>query len=174
MGVVDFCKRHFGSSKVPEGMIQGSQTKKAVKSMSALNEQRERHGSHRRGSVLSDGRREAALILSDSSSKFSTTSFSSKNLSSLDRMAVENNLDTFGAFQKKCSGDSPKPIPVERDLSVSSVPTTASSCGDLVSNTTPKGAHASESLILPVPNRYSRNQLRFWEAVGATSDLPAH
>ena len=134
------------TSKNPKGQLKGSQAKKAVKKMVELNEQRERHGSHRRASPEP----KATLIRSNSTDTRTTASgdFASKNGSQFDRMAVEKNLDTFDMFQ----------------------PATAASRGKRLTKTSSKGTDADASLILPVPNRHSRKQLRFWEAVGATSD----
>ena len=170
MSFLNYFAKCFGISKARKGHIEASEAAKVAKRMMDLSEQRARDGNHQRASPQPT----APLILSNSTHDSSAiaSDFATKKGSRFDRMEVDNNLDTFSMFQKMFSPDAPQAV-IYRDSSLSSLSMTAASSSDFASwdmaKTKPKDTCASESLILPVPNRHSREQLRFWQAVGATS-----
>ena len=147
----------LANSKERKGHIKGSEAVKVIERMMDLSEQRACHGNHQRSSPKPT----APLILSNSSRVSTATSshFATKTGFTFDRMAVENNLDTSGMFQKTFSPDVPQAVLSQASSFCSLSTTSASSC--------------DFSLILPIPNRHSREQLRLRQAVDAISGLPS-
>ena len=106
--------------------------------------------------------------------------FASKNGAlQFDRIMVENNLDICAIFEQKVASHHAEDAVVL--ASVSSLPTAASVSSDVLTCNVTKTNSAKQrptitigqsektpptKLILPIPSRCSRHQLRFWGARG--------